>query len=345
MFITRPNRAAVALGAVFVLAACGGNAGAGSVPAPNAGGVNSLASRVSRDASKTLYVTSRDNKEIFGFPEGSNGNVAPTVTIGGSKTKLYEPLGFAVDSTGKIYVANDGGNRDNEVLIFPAGANGNVAPTVLGGSKVKIQRTEGVAIDASDNLYVSDWKANAIYVWKKGATGNVKPIRTISGAKTLLDVPCGMAFDSAGNLWIANDSQYFNQILEFASGANGNVAPIANIAGPKTGLDGPFSVSIDPTNRIITSNEGSTSVEVFAAGANGNAAPIQTITGSNTKLTNVTTVGIDPKGHIYATTLIFTSATDSILTFAANANGNATPIDDITGSKTGFREPLYPQIH
>ncbi len=185
-------RAALALGAAAVLAGCSGNIGAGSLPAQDsiggAGVTRSAASMWSPDTKKTLYIASRDTNRVFGFPAGANGNVAPTVTIGGTKTKLRQPDALAVDSDGQIYVAGDDARK---VLVFPKGANGNVAPKVLGGSKVPIVRTEGIAIDLYGQIYVSDWSANAIYVWKKGAVGNVAPIRTISGGNSLLGGPCG----------------------------------------------------------------------------------------------------------------------------------------------------------
>lgn len=349
MFTNRLHRATLALGTAAMLSACSGNIGAGSLPASNAlsgaGAARSDASQWSPDTNKTLYVASRDSSQVFGFPLGADGNVKPTVTIGGPKTKLGEVDALAVDSDGQIYAANDGANK---VLVFPKGAHGNVAPKVLGGSKVPIVNTEGVAIDLYGQIYVSDYASNAIYVWKKGAVGNVAPIRTISGASTLLGGPCGMAFDSANTLYVANayaGGSSSDNVLEFANAANGDVAPLATLGGSNTHLNKVFNVSVDRANRVIAAGNGSHSVEIFSAGAVGDVAPAAVIAGSKTRLTNVTTTGVDTTGKIYATT--FTSGTgyDAVLVFNASADGNVKPLADISGSKTGINEPLYPTIH
>ena len=46
------------------------------------------------------------------FAPGSSGNVAPIAIITGPKTQLKLPQGIAVDTDGKIYVANDGNLED-----------------------------------------------------------------------------------------------------------------------------------------------------------------------------------------------------------------------------------------
>lgn len=72
-------------------------------------------------------------------------------------------------------------------------AHGNVAPTAtIAGSKTKLE-------------------------FAPNANGNVAPIRTIAGSKTKLVEPCSMAFDSADNLYVAD--QQGRAILEFAVGA------------------------------------------------------------------------------------------------------------------------------
>jgi sugar lactone lactonase YvrE len=60
-------------------------------------------------------------------------NVAPIRTISGSSTGLSFPDGIDVDSSGRIYVANQ---FDNDITTYQANASGNVAPvaTIAGGS-------------------------------------------------------------------------------------------------------------------------------------------------------------------------------------------------------------------
>jgi secreted PhoX family phosphatase len=72
------------------------------------------------------------------FPAGSNRNVAPSATISGGATRLHSPDGIAIDSSGNIYVANDGSDYGgvDSITVYPPGSNGNIAPigTVRGFS-------------------------------------------------------------------------------------------------------------------------------------------------------------------------------------------------------------------
>ena len=68
---------------------------------------------------------------VYVYPAGSNSYTAPIATITGSKTGLTGLEGIAVDSSGYIYVG-DNGNAEADVppsvYVYPPGSNGNVAP-------------------------------------------------------------------------------------------------------------------------------------------------------------------------------------------------------------------------
>jgi hypothetical protein len=76
---------------------------------------------VALDVNANLYVADYGQNDVTEYASGASGNVAPIALIQGVATQLVEPIGVAVDANGTIYVAN--GNP--EVLIFPAGSNGN----------------------------------------------------------------------------------------------------------------------------------------------------------------------------------------------------------------------------
>jgi len=336
MQIDRTRLAFATLCMLIALPGCQSTPG-GSLPVGSVAGVRTMP-----DTTKIIYVTSPTYPhKILGFKLGSTGNAKPVVTI--TSTSLYSPTFLAIAPSGKIYVDN---GTYGPVRVFPAGANGSEQSSELGGSTIHL--AGGVAVDAFGQIYVSDVLSDEIYVWKKDATGNVNPIRTISGSNSLLNEPYGMACDSHGNLWVANAGNgslgYGDSILEFAKGAHGNVSPITAIGGSRTGLKYPANVHIDPNDRIITTGKDPNAVLIFTAGSNGNVPPGVTISGSRTKLIGVTTVGGDYQGRIYATTYPPHSGYGSILVFGSQAQGNASPVADITGPKTGFVEPLSPTL-
>src|SRR5580700_1647491 len=146
-----------------------------------------------------MFAANRDGASVVAFESTANGNVAPVVTIAGSKTTLSQPDALTMDVSGKIYVANDGGTQ---VAVFGPHANGNVKPArIIGGS--------------NSNLDVTEYAA--------GASGNVSPIDTIAGGNTQLTEPLGMAMNAKGELFVANGDA--STIVVFAKGASGNATP------------------------------------------------------------------------------------------------------------------------
>jgi hypothetical protein len=269
------------------------------------------------------------------FPANANGNDAPSRTITGSNTLFANVQSVAVDATGKIYVANVFGQP--AITEYAPGANGNAAPTnVITGSNTLLGNLGGLALDGAGDLFVSA-AGTTTNVYAPGASGNVAPIRTITG---IAADPYGLAFDTAGNLYVVEDpgTQTADSVAVYAPGASGNATPIRIITGSNTGMDGAFFDAVDSSGRVYVANAfGNGSVTVYAAGANGNAAPIATIAGTNTGFFNgfPQGVAVDNNGLIYVTA----ASSDAILVFAANANGNVAPLRTITGANTGLVNP------
>jgi Beta-propeller repeat len=175
------------------------------------------------------------------FSSTANGNAAPTRVIAGSATNIVG-VQIAVDSAGNIYTTG-GDGQEASILIFDSSANGNAPPTgTLAGSNTMIDDPTGVALDSAGNIYVSNLSlidaTSSILVFSAGSTGNVAPIRVISGSATTMGAIGNLCLDSAGNIYILNVINY----LKFAPNATGNVAPIATITSP--GFSEAFSIAV-----------------------------------------------------------------------------------------------------
>ena len=66
-------------------------------------------------------------------------------------------------------------------MIFSTSANGDAAPTrVLKGPKTHIKNPTGVFLDLeNDELWVANFGNHSATVYKRGASGNVAPLRII----------------------------------------------------------------------------------------------------------------------------------------------------------------------
>jgi len=239
---------------------------------------------------------------------GARSGAVPKTTISGAATGIVTPRCVAVDSAGKIYVANDGSIASNvglgpdtsSIVVFKPGSSGNIKPiaTISGFATGLGQTVTGLAVDGAGNIYVSS-------------------ILTIL-APVPTPVPRQKTPSGAGKP-ASNYTQY--QIQSFAAGSNGNVAPIATIAGDATGLyntDGGNGIAVSAAGEIYSANAGANSVTVYAPGSSGNVSPVATLSRGDAGVGDVMGVAFDKAGNIYGLQRT-AETTDSISEWAAGS--------------------------
>lgn len=284
-----------------------------------------------------LYVANLGGNAVTVYPIGVSGNVKPIQTISGSKTGLIDPTDVALDASGNIYVANQNGEDNDSVTVYAAGSNGNVSPIrTIAGSNTAMNYAFGVALDSSQNVYVTNGSGGSsgqgsITVYSAGATGNVAPVSTIAGSKTKLDVPFGLALDTANNIYVPNYNS--NALTVYAAGATGNVAPIQRIAGERTHIYDNHQVALGGGS-IYTGSDLFGSVTSYPIGATGNVAPSWSVHGKRTKLSDPTGVAVDSGGNVYVT-----NAGPTITVYAPGTGNNVKPIRTIKGANTKLDSP------
>jgi hypothetical protein len=185
------------------------------------------------------------------------------------------------------------------------------------------------------------WVANgisgpdsAINAFRLTAGGDVAPVSTLSGSRTALNRPDGLAFDSVGDLYVADADT--PAVTEYQAGAYGNVAPVKTISGSATGLFTPAGITLDSVGDVYVANDASNTITVYAATADGDTAPIRTITGVSTQLNKPWGLTLDAAGHLWVANF----GSNMLSEYAAGANGNASPIATIGGTKTLLSNPL-----
>ncbi len=205
------------------------------------------------------------------YPAGSSGNAAPSATISGDNTYLYEPTAIAIDSTGKIYVTES----FDAVVVFPNGSTGNATPSAIidsriSGSVTDLDNPVAVAVDNLGNTYLANngsenGRSDTVSVYLPGSNSNVVPSATITGSNTGLDFPFGIAIDSvASKIYVANNTP---SVTIYPVATNSNTAPSATISGSNTGLTDPTGVALDSGGNIYVADIGVDSVFVFPAGS------------------------------------------------------------------------------
>lgn len=187
-----------------------------------------------------------------------SGDGGPAILAG-----LGQAVGVAVDSRGNLYVSDQNGY--NVRKITPRGIISTVAGTGFPGYTgdggpgylARISTPFSLAVDKFDNLYIAD---GGNYCVRKVDTFGV--ITTFAGnnsfgysgdggpATNARTGACGLAFDTLGNLYIADCNARVRRvntagIISTVAG-NGTVG-YAGDGGPATAatLDGPIDVAVD----------------------------------------------------------------------------------------------------
>jgi DNA-binding beta-propeller fold protein YncE len=126
---------------------------------------------------------------------------------------------------------------------------------------------------AHAELFVSNFGNSSVTVYSRTASGDVAPLRTLSGSATELSGPFGIGLDPDNvELFVANDAP---RIVAFDAGASGAIPPLRMITGTLTGLgaanDG---LVVDLLNdEIVVTNANASTVRVFARTDGGDIAP------------------------------------------------------------------------
>ncbi len=209
------------------------------------------------------------------------GDGSPATSAG-----LNNPQGVAVDSSGIPYIADTQNNRVRRIspngVISTVAGNGSPGFSGDGASATgaQLNTPTGVATDNAGNLYIADCNNNRVRKVSPG--GNISTVAGSSSqgfsgdngpaTSAQLSGACGVAVDSANNLYIADSGN--NRVRKVTP--NGTITTVAGFGtapgnsgdgGPATSavLRGPRGVAVDSSGNIFIDDRGNCSVRVVAA--------------------------------------------------------------------------------
>jgi len=241
-------------------------------------------SGVAVDSVGSLYIADTFNNRIRKVSSGmittvaGNGPVGNGFLVAGfggdngpaADAKLNGPSGVALDSAGNLYIADLYNSRVREV------SNGVITTVAGGGSTVgdngpatsaALYDPLGVAVDSAGNLYIADSSnhrirkvsdgvittvagSGAVFPSEGGFSGDNGPATSAQ-----LDYPAGVAVDSAGNLYIADEGNH--RIRRVSNGVITTVAGngtqgLSGDGGPATNaqLGSPTGVAVDSAGNL-----------------------------------------------------------------------------------------------
>ncbi len=240
------------------------------------------------DAAGNLYVSDVSNGRIREISNGTittvaGGGVAGGDNIPATSAQIVLPEGVAVDSTGNLYIAESIPGRilkvSNGVITTVAGAGlygygGDNGPATAG----QLNDPQGVAVDSAGNLYIADTQNGCI----RKVSNNV--ITTLAGngvvgysgengpaASAQLNQPWGVAVDSAGSLYIADEGA--NLVLKVAGGVISTVAGNGTAGnsgddGPATAgqLNAPMGIAVDSAGNLYIADSKNYRIRMVSKG-------------------------------------------------------------------------------
>ncbi len=267
----------------------------------------------------------------------------PKRIIQGPETEIQYNNGIYIDpKTGDIYsVETDTGD---EVVVFPREANGNIKPARILKTP---HRGFALAVDEEkQELYVGVQHPPQVAVYRKGASGNEKPLRSLQGESTRLSDVHGVVLDQKNKLMIVTNWGHISDstiagtgrfedpsITVYPLGASGDTPPLRVIQGSLTQLNWPAQMSVDPdTGDLYVANDIGHSILAFKETDKGNVAPSRVIKGDRTHLMNPSGVFVDTK---HKELWVADFGNGSAFVYPLNANGNAAPIRTIRSAPEG----------
>ncbi len=260
---------------------------------------------------------------------------------------LNEPTGLAFDQAGNLYIANIG---DGTISVLPKTSGTLFGRSVTADTAARIvsglSEPDAVAFDPAGNLYIADYVDSTVLVFPRTSGtifGHSVTADTVTTIASGLDNPDGLAFDPAGNLYIANLYAGTVSVLPKSGGtlfgqsvSADTVATIASTGDTAAGL------AFDPAGNLYVADEegGTVSVLPKTSGTlSGHSVTADTLATIVSGLNGPAGLAFDQAGNLYIA--IIGDGTISVLPKTSGTLfGHSVSADTVATVAAGLSDPI-----
>ncbi|MGZ3777104.1 MAG: SMP-30/gluconolactonase/LRE family protein [Mucilaginibacter sp.] len=306
------------------------------------------------------FTTAATLSSVFGTVTTFAGTGASGYADGAKESAEFSnPTGMVVDAQGNIYISDSFNNRIRKIAtdgtVSTLAGNGIAGYVDSKDGEPEFYGPQGLAIDGAGNIYVADFGNNVIR--------KITPSGTVStyagnGVAAFVDGaalkvaafngPAGLAFDTHGNLFVADQNNNMIRKISAAGGVSliagtpraGHVnLTVDSAAGAWGAFNKPVALAVDPSGNLYVADKNNSAIRQITP-----AGVITTIAGGPKQQALIgypAGICVDASGNSFITDqagriIELTSAkTLYILAGASNVSGFA----DGSGTAAQFSAP------